>query len=133
MKSLVLAFLFLHAFFVKGQDRVFDEEKTKVLREHLQSFKNIYNAITDGVFNGLLKFFESLEYDASPNIPLIRRSCINIVDEFIYSEKGVNKDIVKFLELLNVKSFTKIQLSRIVDLIQQMASLQAKIICLTIN
>lgn len=130
MKSLVLVCFVLHISCYTCEDQRLNGE---VLGSYLQSFQSVYRDITDDVLANLLKYFGALEYDADPNIPNIRSRCLNEVDRFIYTENAVHKDIVNFMKILDINSFTKYELLRIEDLIKQMSSLQAKIICLSVN
>lgn len=128
MKRLVLALLFFNI-----SSYTCEDQPVESIEIYLQSFKNVYYNITDHVLDNLLEYFDSLEYDADLYIPTIRKRCIAEVDNFIYLEKGVDKDIVDFLKMLNTKAFTSNELSRIVEMIRQVSALQAKVICLSVN
>lgn len=133
MKSFTIATLLLIlTIHVEFGNQLSDEERRDVITKSFEPFKLVYNEITDRVLDNLVMYFLSLEAEAVPNIPRIRRKCVDVVHDFIYSENGVNMTIIKFLQNLNLKSFTKTELARIVDLINAMSSIQAKTLCLSI-
>lgn len=133
MKSLAIALTLILTVTTENQSQLSNEERNNVMETFFKPLKLIFYELTDQVFDKLVVYFMSLEAEPVLNIPRIRKRCIDLAHNFIYSEKGMNNVIIKFLRTMKLELFNENELGRIVDLIETISSMQAKVLCLSLH